>query len=86
MSKTQVITLRVPVELKRRLEREADYQGVSVNQLSNYLLAVQVTQLEAVSTLESRLQGKSIPELREKVARTLDKIPARDIPDWDRAS
>ena len=84
MSKTQVITLRVPAELKRRLEREADYQGVSLNQLSSYLLTVQVTQLEAVSTLESRLQAKSIPELREKVTRILDRVPARDVPDWDR--
>ena len=27
MSKSKVVTLRMPVELKRRLEREAKYQG-----------------------------------------------------------
>ena len=33
MNRTQVVTLRLPVELKRRLEREAKYQGVSLNQI-----------------------------------------------------
>jgi predicted HicB family RNase H-like nuclease len=38
LSKTRVVTLRMPAELKKRLEREAKYQGVSLNQLTNYLL------------------------------------------------
>ncbi len=33
MSKTQVVTLRVPVELKIRLEHEAKFQGVSLTEL-----------------------------------------------------
>ena len=83
MSKTQVVTLRMPRELKRRLEREAKYQGVSLNQLTNYLLNLQLTQIEAISALESRLSQKSVHELKAKVGRILDKIPGRDIPEWD---
>ncbi|MCK6622338.1 MAG: toxin-antitoxin system HicB family antitoxin [Calditrichaceae bacterium] len=83
MSKSQVVTLRMPRELKRRLEREAKYQGVSLNQLTNYLLNLQLTQMEAISTLESKLSQKSIQELRVRVDRILDKIPSRDIPQWD---
>ncbi len=83
MSKSQVVTLRMPIELKRRLEREAKYQGVSLNQLANYLLNVQLTQSEVISALESRLSRKSIPELKAKVGQILNKIPGRDIPEWD---
>ena len=83
MNKTHVVTLRMPVELKRRLEREAKYQGVSLNQLTNYLLNLQLTQMEAISALESRLSQKSIRELKTKVSQILDKVPSRDVPEWD---
>ena len=83
MSKTQVVTLRMPVDLKKRLETEATQQGVSVNQLANYLLNTTLTKLETLSALESRLSKKSIPELRKKVRRILDKTPGRKLPDWD---
>ncbi len=84
MNKTQVVTLRIPRELKLRLEREAKYQGVSMNQLTNYLLTIQLTQIETVSALESRLSKKSIQELKPKVMHLLDKVPDREVPEWDR--
>ena len=83
MSETNVITLRVPWELKRRLEKEARFQGVSLNQLSNYLLNEQLTQLELISSLESRLAEKSIDDLKIKVSNILKKIPRRETPSWD---
>jgi len=67
MNKSKVVTLRMPAELKKKLELEAKHQGVSINQLSNYLLAVQLTQLETLYALESRLEKKSIPHLKECV-------------------
>jgi len=77
------LTLRMPAELKKRLEREAKYQGVSLNQLSNYMLAVQLTQLETVSALETKLSGKSVSRLKKKVNSILDNIPKRSVPAWD---
>ncbi len=47
MNNTQAITLRMPADLKARLEREAKYQGVSLNHLANYMLNLQITQLES---------------------------------------
>ena len=84
MSNTQVVTLRMPKELKRRLEREAKYQGVSINQLANYLMTIQLTYLESVSILESRLENKSIPSLKTRVKEILSSVPERDVPRWDR--
>jgi predicted HicB family RNase H-like nuclease len=51
MNNTQVVTLRMPTELKKRLEREASHQGVSLNQMANYLLNLQITQLERLLSL-----------------------------------
>lgn len=83
MNNTQVVTLRIPSELKTRLEREARYQGVSINQLATYLLNIQVTQLEMISTLESRLQQKSLSGLKRRVRNILKKVPSREVQDWD---
>ncbi len=83
MNNTQVVTIRMPLELKKRLEREAKYQGISMNRLTNYLLTVQLTQLETIASLESRLSKKSIPELQGKVRSILDKVPTRSVPSWD---
>jgi len=78
-----VHTLRMPAELKQRLQREAKYQGVSVNQLTNYLIAVQLTQMETISSLETRLSEKSINCLKTKVFSILDKVPSKRVPVWD---
>jgi len=75
MRETNVITLRVPRELKRRLEKEARFQGVSLNQLSNYLLNEQLTPLELLSPLESRLAEKSIDDLKITVSNILKRFP-----------
>jgi hypothetical protein len=83
MNDTQVVTLRMPKDLKRRLEREAKYQGVSINQLTNYLLNSQLTQLESVSILEARISNKSIPGLKRKARKILSKVSAREVPQWD---
>ncbi|NIM17160.1 MAG: toxin-antitoxin system HicB family antitoxin [Candidatus Aminicenantes bacterium] len=83
MSNTQTLTLRIPIELKKRLERQAKHQRTSINQLTNYLLTTQLTQLETLSSLESRLSQKSIPDLKKKVKDILKKVPDRDVPEWD---
>ncbi|MFX0133491.1 MAG: toxin-antitoxin system HicB family antitoxin [Candidatus Hodarchaeota archaeon] len=80
MSKTNVLTLRVPWDLKRRLEQEAKFQGVSLNQASNYLLNEQLTQLELISSFESRLAEKSIDNLKIKVSNILKKVPRKETP------
>ena len=53
----------------------ASYQGVSLNQLTNYLLNLQLTQIESISVLEDRLSKKSIRILKSKVKKILEKVP-----------
>ena len=84
MSKTQVVTLRVPVELKIRLEHEAKFQGVSLNNLANYLLTTQLGQLEALSVIESRISKKNISDLKSKVKKVLEAVShKKTVPEWD---
>ncbi len=87
MSKlTQVVTLRIPVELKSRLENEAHLQGVSMNNLANYLLTTQISQIEVLSALEARVAKKDIPSLKAKVAKILESVQVNtDVPEWDKA-
>jgi len=86
MNKTQIVTLRVPAELKIRLAHEAKTQGVSLNNLANYFLTTQLSQLEALSVVESRISKKNISTLKTKVSQILDAVPKKQkVPDWDRA-
>jgi predicted HicB family RNase H-like nuclease len=39
MAKASVLTIRVPSDLKHRIEEVADQQGVSINQLAMYMFA-----------------------------------------------
>lgn len=83
-SRSQVVTLRMPKALKQRLENEAAVQGVSMNQLTNYLLNIQLTQLETISALENRLEKKEITALRSRVMGILDRVPKQDVDEWDK--
>ena len=86
MSKTQVVTLRIPVELKARLENEAHLQGVSMNNLANYMLTTQISQIEVLSAIEARISRKDIPTLKDKVNKILDSVQGNisDVPEWDK--
>ena len=84
MSKTKIVTLRVPAELKYRLEREAKQQGVSLNNLANYFLTSQLSQIETLSSIESRISGKNLPELKKRVKAILKSVPhKKTLPSWD---
>uniref|UniRef100_UPI0040579723 hypothetical protein n=1 Tax=Candidatus Electronema sp. TaxID=2698783 RepID=UPI0040579723 len=83
MSEMQTVTLRMPVELKFLLENEAKQQGISFEELANYLMVAQLRQIEILS-VESRRAKKSLADLKLKVNKILDGVPKReDVPDWD---
>lgn len=84
MKGTNTVTLRLPGEMKERLERLADQQGVSTNQLASYLLNRDLTQLEMALTLERRATPTSADSLSKRAVAVLDKVPAGEVPDWDR--
>ena len=47
MSKANVLTIRVPSDLKHRIASVAEEQGVSINQLAMYMFTKEIANLEA---------------------------------------
>lgn len=84
MNRARILTIRMPVELKTRLELQARYQGVSLNQLTNYFINNELNQLEVMRHLEKRLSGRNIQRLKTDVQSILDKVSCRNIPEWDK--
>ena len=66
MHNTQVITLRVPAELKNRLAHEAKSQGVSLNNLASYFLTTPLRQTEALPVGGIKKRKKDISALQSK--------------------
>ncbi len=87
MSNTQVITLRIPADLKQRVVRLATEQGVSINQLVTYALTEKVTALEAERFLSATWRGKTEAEIIAEFDEVMAKVPVRQdeaVPSWDR--
>jgi len=85
IQKTQVVTLRVPVELKSRLDQQAKTQGVSLNNLANYMLTTQLSELETLSKIEQRITNKDLVSLKANVSAILSKVPRKsELPVWDK--
>ncbi|MCB8944757.1 MAG: toxin-antitoxin system HicB family antitoxin [Ardenticatenaceae bacterium] len=87
MNNTQVITLRIPSDLKSRVARLAAEQGVSINQLVTYALTEKVTALEAERFLASSWSGKTEAEIFAEFDAVMARVPKRKeeaIPEWDR--
>ena len=83
MNEIQMVTFKMPSALKRRLDQAAKHNAVPTDQLVSYLLTVQLDCLETLSSPNPSFSQKSLPELKAKVRLILDKVPDRDVPDWD---
>ena len=84
MNKTNTITVRIPEELKLRIEKISKKQGVSMNQFAMYALTKEAGELEASEWFKNFLKGKKRKELYESFSEALEVVQERPVPDWDR--
>jgi hypothetical protein len=42
--------------------------------------------LETLAALETQVSQKTIPDLKAKVSAILDRVPDREVPEWDELS
>lgn len=84
MDKTNTVTLRLPEELKLRIEKIAKRQGVSMNQFAMYALTKEAGELEANEWFKNYLKGQNKKELYESFSEALQAVQERPVPDWDR--
>jgi predicted DNA-binding protein len=82
-SNKHTLTLRVPDELKHRLERLSAQQGVSINHLAVYALTKEIGELETSEHLRRFVGEVDKKRLFAEVDRILSKVPDRPVPEWD---
>jgi len=81
MAKRSVLTIRVPEDLKLRMERLAQSQGVSLNQLALYAFSREASEIETQMFFTRRLGGRSRTDILKSFDELMAKVPARDVVD-----
>ncbi len=83
-NKASVLTLRLPQSLKRKIEKIADREGVSINQLALYALTKEMHEIESSEFFRNYIKGKTKDEIRRDFDTALAKIPKKRVPKWDK--
>ncbi|MEA3415487.1 MAG: toxin-antitoxin system HicB family antitoxin [Thermodesulfobacteriota bacterium] len=78
-----VMTIRVPEDLKDRIEKFALLQGVSINQFALYTFTKELAELETNKFFRNELRSKKKDTLK-KIDLVMSSIPARKNPEWDK--
>ncbi len=82
--KNYVLTIRVPKDLKERIEKTAEKQGVSMNQFAIYAFAREIAELETTAFFQNQYAGKNKREILEAFDVFIKtKISSQTPPDWD---
>ena len=82
--KPNTITLRVPEDLKRRIENYSAMQGVSINQFALYALTKELGELETNRYFSSLLRGKTRREILAEFDEVMSRVADREVPEWDK--
>lgn len=79
-----VLTLRVPRDLKDRLEKISALQGVSMNQLAVYALARELSAMETTAFFREQHRDVNPQDILSDFDAVMAKVPDRPPPAWDR--
>ncbi len=85
MNKKNVLTIRIPEDLKDRLEKTASTQGVSLNQFALYAFTRGINDIETSNFFKQRITGKTKESIEAGFKKVMKKIGTKGkLPDWDR--
>lgn len=84
MPKTNTMTIRVPEELKERIENTAILQGVSINQFALYAFTKELSELENSRYFKRYLKEKSKTDIIKGFDEVMARIKERPVEEWDR--
>ena len=84
MNEKSVLTIRIPKELKKRLEVASSNQGVSLNQFALYTFTRELTEIENSSTLQNYLSNHNKDEILKNFDEAMTKVKKRRSPNWDK--
>jgi len=83
MANKNTLTIRVPEELKTRIETLAAQQGISINQFAMYAFAKEIGELETGEFFRNITRGVNKKELFRRFDELMAKVPDREVPEWD---
>jgi len=84
--KKNILTIRVPEELKARIEKYSAMQGVSINQFALYAFTKELGELETNRYFTEILREKNAQEILSSFDKIMSKVPKRKVPDWDQSN
>jgi len=84
MPKANVLTIRVPSDLKHRIALVAEEQGVSINQLAMYMFTKEIGNLEASKKISKYWKNYSVKQIMTDFDEVMQKVQKRPVPDWDK--
>jgi hypothetical protein len=79
-----VLTIRVPEELKNQLEKTAASQGVSLNQFALYAFTKELAELETSKYLKQYLKQKTKDDILRQFDNVMSRVQNRIVEDWDK--
>jgi hypothetical protein len=83
-TKASVLTIRVPKELKHKIEQIADQQGVSINQLALYAFTKEIKEMETSSFFNNYWKSKTKIEIYNEFDGVMKKVGKTKLPAWDK--
>lgn len=84
MPKASVLTIRVPTDLKHRINSLAEEQGVSINQLALYMFAKEIGNMESSQQIAKYWEGYSKKEIENDFDSVMKKVKSRSVPVSDK--
>ncbi len=85
MNKNSVLTIRVPNQLKHKIELISEKQGLSINQFALYAFTKEVTEMESYEYFQKEIGSKSKKEIFEDFDMVMKKLQfEKDSPVWDK--
>jgi FAD synthase len=82
--KKNTLTIRIPEDLKVRIERYSAMQGVSINQFALYAFTKELGELETNRFFARVLKERNKQEILAGFDAVMTKVPEREVPDWDK--
>ena len=83
MNKKNVLTIRVPEDLKIKLEKTARSQGVSLNQFALYAFTRGLSDIDTTSYFKDLIKEKSPDSILANFDKLMDKVKSRKPKKWD---
>jgi FAD synthase len=81
---SNVLTIRVPKDLKDRIEKIAYQQGVSMNQFAIYAFTREISELESAGFFQSQYENKKPKEIMADFDAVIAQVPKqKKRPEWD---